>query len=122
MTTHTLGATAVIDAVIDAFIEAHPHGWKHDDWNALLAELSAAGMDTADGNRIGLELERARLRRVLETAEIRGLGPKRIEAIVEQYPTLWSLKCATPDDLTVIPILHPKLAQSVLKGVNSVSL
>ncbi len=82
------------------FVADHREGWSHGHWESLLHQLKRGGFDTARPDDIGLELERERVRVILEDAGIRGLGPKRREAVVEEFETLWDLKHASVDDLT----------------------
>jgi hypothetical protein len=73
---------------IQQFVEQNPDGWSDEDWVRFLAELGEAGLDTSDPDALGLELERARLLRRLQTANIKGLGPRRIATVAERYGTL----------------------------------
>ena len=71
-----------------AFVQTHPSGWNHHDWLALLAELTDAGVDTSDPDRIGAELEHERILAVLESVDLKGLGPKRRQALADHARTL----------------------------------
>lgn len=100
-----------------AFIEAHPDGWGHDDWLALLSELDGEGYDVGDPDAIGRELERERLAWELRRKKVPGLGPKRIDAIANRFGTLWSLRHAETEDIAEIKTIHGKLAEKVRAAV-----
>jgi len=95
------------------FVQAHPGGWNHHDWLALLAELTDAGMDTSDPDRIGAELEHERILAVLETVDVKGLGPKRREALADRFGRLMDLRGASPDEISELPSFHQGLAKAV---------
>jgi len=100
-------------ACLRDFVITHQHGWNHHEWLGLLAELTDAGFDTSDPDRIGMALERERVQQFLEDASVRGLGPKRRRAVAERFATVWSLRHASVEDLREIPVLHEKLAQEI---------
>jgi len=102
---------------MDAFIEAHPYGWGHDEWLGLLADLEEAGVDVSDVEAIGYELENQRLAWELQRLEVPGLGPKRIDAVVDRFGTFWSLKHAEVDDVAGIKTIPGKLAEKVVAAV-----
>jgi hypothetical protein len=103
---------------LTAFIEAHPEGWGHDQWLGLLADLGENGFDVSDPTAIGDELEKRRLAWELRRREIPGLGPKRIDAVVEHFGTLWRLRHATAHDFAEIKKSVPgKVAENVLAAV-----
>lgn len=83
-----------------SFVADHPEGWGHGHWEDLLHRLSEDGIDTAQPDQIGLELERERIRLVLEDSGIRGLGPKRREAVAERFGSLWHLRHASVEELS----------------------
>lgn len=95
------------------FVLTHQHGWNHHDWLGLLSELTDAGFDTSDPDHIGMALERERVRQLLEDAAVRGLGPKRREAVADRFATAWNLQHASVEDLREIPTLHEKLARDL---------
>lgn len=97
------------------FLEEHPDGWSHDDWLRLLFHLSESGYDTVDEDGIGLALERERLTRTLADLEVKGLGPRRIQAVVDHFDTLWNLKDAPPEAITEVPGV-PKTVARELAG------
>jgi len=83
-----------------SFVADHRDGWGHGHWESLLQHLKRGGFDTARPDDIGRELERERVRVILEGVGIRGLGPKRREAVVDEFGSLWDLKHASVDELT----------------------
>lgn len=103
---------------LNAFIEAHPEGWGHEQWLGLLTDLEANGFDVGDPPAIGQQLEKQRLAWDLGRREIPGLGPKRIEAVVEQFGTLWNLRHARVEDFAEIRRSVPgKVAENVVDAV-----
>ncbi len=46
-------------------------------------------------------------------AEVPGLGPKRVEALVERFETLWSARHAGVDELASVPGIPRSLAERV---------
>ena len=102
----------------NAFIESHPEGWGHDQWLGLLAELEEMGFDVSDPTAIGHEMESQRLAWELRRRGVPGLGPKRIDAVVEHFGTLWSLKHAEVEDFEGIKKSVPgKVAEKVVAAV-----
>jgi hypothetical protein len=97
---------------LEAFIENHPDGWDHTEWLALLAELRQAGVDR-EPDEIGWLLENERLAAALRGFGVRGLGPKRIDAVVQRFGSLWNLRQASPEAIADIDIIPSKLAGSV---------
>lgn len=103
---------------LNAFIEAHPEGWGHDQWLGLLADLEEKGFDVSDPTAIGYELEARRLAWELRRRGVPGLGPKRIDAVVEHFGTLWSLRHADVEDFADIKKSVPgKVAEKVVAAV-----
>ena len=102
---------------LEAFVGDHPEGWDHEGWLALLSDLEQAGADVSDPDEIGRALERARLASTLRSKKVQGLGPKRIEAVVERFGTLWNLNHATADEIAEIPTVPAALAQSVSQAL-----
>lgn len=94
-----------------AFAAARPSGWGHDDWLVFLDALKERGHDTSEPDAIGRQLERERLAVVV--AEVPGLGPKRVEALVERFETLWSARHAGVDELASVPGIPRSLAERV---------
>lgn len=102
---------------IHDFIQTHPDGWGHGDWLGLLAELESNGVDISDPDAIGAELERERLAWELRRRAVPGLGPKRIDAVVSRYGSLWSLRQAGAEDLASIRTIPGALAEQVVAAV-----
>lgn len=100
-----------------AFAQARPAGWGHDDWLSFLDVLRERGHDTSDPESIGLQLERERLAVVL--AEVQGLGPKRVEALVTRFDTLWSLRQASVDDVAAVQGIPRSLAERIVEHVRA---
>lgn len=101
-----------------AFVEAHPDGWGHDDWVALLKDLGEAGEDVSEPDTLGAELERTRLAWVLKQRSVPGLGPKRSEALVERFGTVWELEHASVDDVAQVPSITRSLAEKVVSAIH----
>jgi len=102
---------------LNAFVERHPDGWNHDQWLSLLADLGADGVDLADTAAIGEELEKLRLAATLRRCDVPGLGPKRIEAVVEKFGTLWSLRHAGVDEVAAIKTIPAGVAEKVVAAL-----
>lgn len=102
---------------VRVFLEAHADGWSHEDWLGFIHHLNHSGFDTTNEDGIGLALERARLDRTLMKLKIRGLGPKRIEAIGDRFGTLWNLRHAPSeaiDDVGGLPTAIASLLRDKL--------
>lgn len=95
------------------FIDGHGQGWSHHDWLGLLAELSDAGMDTSDPDAIGIALEQERVLAFLEGLNLKGLGPKRRDALVARFARLWDLQHASVDEIAELPSFHKGLAEAI---------
>lgn len=102
---------------LQAFVEAHPEGWGHGEWLNLLADLAAAGVDTSNADAIGLELEHERLAAELRRSSVQGLGPKRIEAVVGRFGTLYNLRQADADAVAEIKTIPGSIAERVVAAV-----
>jgi hypothetical protein len=102
---------------IQQFVEQNPGGWSDEDWVRFLAELGEAGLDTSDPDALGLELERARLLRRLQTANIKGLGPRRIATVAERYGTLWNVQRAEVEELRTLPGFNRQIAEALKSAV-----
>jgi hypothetical protein len=96
-----------------AFAAARPSGWNHDDWLAFLTDLSARGHDVSDHGAIGARLERERLAVALESIE--GLGPKRVQSLVDRFHTLWSIRHAQAPDVATVAGMTRPLAERVVQ-------
>jgi hypothetical protein len=97
------------------FASARPSGWGHDDWLAFLDTLKERGHDTSDAEGIGRQLERERLATVLSS--VPGLGPKRVEALVERFETLWSARHAGVEEVASVPGIPRALAERVAEAL-----
>jgi len=98
------------------FVQAHPEGWGHEDWNSLLDELRRRGFNVDDSDSIGLALEKERVRRRL--SEVTGLGPKRLDALTDRFPRLWDLENASVDELASIPTIPRSVAQTLHEALH----
>lgn len=104
-------------ARVREFVTHHPDGWSHDEWLGLLAELQDAGVDTQQHEAIGAALEHERLLAVLERASVKGLGPKRREAVAGRFGRLWDLKHASVEDIAALPSFHQGLAKALYQAL-----
>lgn len=98
---------------LNRFLDGHPQGWGHDEWLGLLHHLSEAGLGIQDESSIGLALERERLTRVLGNLEIKGLGPKRKEALVDRFGALWRLMEASAEEIAQVPGIPRPIANQI---------
>ncbi|HEY7766949.1 hypothetical protein [Longimicrobium sp.] len=85
-----------LQADLRAFAIARPGGWNHEDWLGFLDSLRQKGHDLSAPEEIGSRLERERLGVVL--SGIQGLGPKRVDALVERFHTLYSARHASVEE------------------------
>jgi hypothetical protein len=106
-----------LQADLRAFATARPGGWNHDDWVAFLSELGAAGHDVSDAEGIGSRLEQERLAVVL--GSVAGLGPKRVQSLVDRFHTLWSIRQAGADEVAAVPGMTRPLAQRVVDDLGT---
>jgi NAD-dependent DNA ligase len=109
--------TSSLDGVLRAFVKDHPEGWNHAAWKSLLAHLAATGISTDDAASIGTRLEELRLEITLESLGVKGLGPKRREAVVSTYGNLWHLRQAQVDELARLPAFNAKVAADLAKAL-----
>lgn len=100
-----------LQADLRAFAIARPGGWDHNDWQAFLGHLGERGHDTSDAAAIGSRLERERLAVVL--GGIQGLGPKRVDALVSRFETLWTLRHAGEGEIAAVPGMNRAVAAQV---------
>jgi len=105
---------AKLDSEIQAFVAEHPTGWSHADWEQLLAGLSARKVNVPDHDQLGVRLEAERLRHSLLASRVPGLGPKRVDAIVERFGSVQNLRSASPDDVARIPTIPRRMAEATL--------
>ncbi len=96
-----------------SFVAEHREGWSHGHWETLLRQLEDGGFDVAEADDIGLVLERERVLVFLEDAGIPGLGPKRREAVADQFGNLWRLKHASVEELAEQSRLPRNLAEQL---------
>jgi hypothetical protein len=85
-----------LQADLRAFATARPSGWNHEDWLGFLDALRQKGHDLSAPEEIGSRLERERLGVVL--SGIQGIGPKRVDALVNQFHTLYSARHASVEE------------------------
>jgi hypothetical protein len=102
---------ANLRADLREFVSARPKGWNHAEWLRLLDDLSGRGHDVSDASAVGMSLERERLAVHLEA--IPGMGPRRVEALVGRYHTLYSLRQAEASELAELPGMNRALAERV---------
>lgn len=100
-----------LQADLRAFALARPAGWGHEDWVGFLSELGTRGHDVSDTEGIGARLEQERLAVVL--GSVAGLGPKRVQSLVDRFHTLWSLRHAGVDEIAAVPGMTRSLANRV---------
>jgi len=99
-----------------AFVQAQPSGWGHEDWITFLDHLRERGHDTSDPEAVGLLLERERLAAMLE--RVQGMGPRRVQAVVDRYETAWSAHRAGVDELATLPGMNRSLAEKVRQSLH----
>lgn len=97
------------------FASARPEGWSHQDWLTFLDHLREKGHDTSNPDQIGLMLERERLAAAL--AQVEGMGPKRVDALVSRFDTLWSFRQASVEEVASVPGMNRALAERVKEAV-----
>jgi excinuclease UvrABC nuclease subunit len=97
------------------FATARPSGWSHEDWLEFLAYLRERGHDTSNADTIGLDLERERLAAVL--AGVPGLGPRRMQAVLDRFGSVWNLGRARIDEIASVPTIHRGLAEQIAQRV-----
>lgn len=100
------------------FVQDHPDGWDHQSWLSLLSDLEGEGVDVSNSEEIGRELEQTRLAVTLQEKNVSGLGPKRIQAVVDRFGTLWNLRHASVEEIADIPTIHASLADKVRDALN----
>ena len=104
-------------ADLRSFAVARPAGWGHDDWLSFLAHLGEQGHDVSDAEGIGARLERERLGVVLSA--VQGLGPKRVDALVERFHNLWTLRQASPGDVAAVAGMTRPLAERLAEDLRT---
>lgn len=86
-----------LEADLRAFAIARPGGWNHEDWLGFLDSLRQRGHQVSDAEEIGARLERERLSVVL--GGIQGIGPKKVDALVTRFHTLYSVRHSSVEEL-----------------------
>lgn len=109
------GQRSDLQGELRKFAADRPEGWNHDEWTDLLRGLNERGHNTSDPDSIGRSLEREKLSLVLE--RIPGLGPRRVEALLDRFGTLWSLRNADTDEIAALPSIPRGLAERVSNAV-----
>nr|WP_274635750.1 excinuclease ABC subunit UvrC [Microbacterium bovistercoris] len=68
-----------------------------------------------EAHRFAITHQRARRKRDITTvlAEVPGLGPARIRALLRHFGSVAALRTATPDEITQLPGIGPTLAEAV---------
>ena len=107
---------ANLRADLREFASARPEGWNHDDWVGFLDHLRGRGHDVSDSDEVGMSLERERLTVQLE--QVPGMGPRRVEALVGRFHTLYSLRQADVDSVAEVPGMNRALAERVRQQFN----
>jgi hypothetical protein len=102
-----------LKADLRAFAAGRPEGWGHDDWLAFLEHLAQRGHDTESAAEIGEALERERLAVVLEV--VQGMGPRRVDSVVNRFGSVWHLSQASVEDVCSLPSMPRSLAERVLE-------
>jgi hypothetical protein len=102
-------------ADLRAFAAARPEGWGHEDWLSFLDHLKTRGHETGDDAQIGALLERERLGVLLE--RIPGMGPRRVQAVVERFETAYSTARSDVDELAAVPGMNRALAEKVRQAL-----
>jgi hypothetical protein len=100
-----------------SFAVARPSGWDHDDWVAFLDHLSTQGHDISDTDGIGRRLEQERLGVVL--GGVQGLGPKRVQSLVDRFGSLWSVRHASVDDVAAVPGMTRPQAERLVEELRT---
>lgn len=97
------------------FAAGRPQGWSHDDWIGFLEDLKQRGHNVEDREAIGNLLERERLGLLLEN--VQGMGPQRVNSVLDRYGNLWRLKEASAEDVARETGLSRPLAEKVVEAV-----
>lgn len=98
------------------FASARPDGWGHDDWLRFLEDLQQRGHNINDRDQIGLMLERERLSLMLE--KVPGVGPRRVQNIVEKYGYVWRLREADADEISREAGVPRQIADKVVQAIS----
>jgi hypothetical protein len=106
-------SVATLQADLRAFAAGRPEGWSHEDWLAFLDHLKERGHETGNPEALGDALERERLAVILE--EVPGMGPRRVDSVVNRFGALWHLSQASVEDVSSLPSIPRALAERVLE-------
>ena len=104
--------------LLGTFLDDHPDGWQHGDWESLLAvlrrqELVAPGEE----DEVGRQLERENVSRILGKLRVPGLGPKRREAVADGFPRRFDLTTASVEALSRLPAMNRSVAEAVVAAL-----
>lgn len=99
------------------FAAARPQGWNHEDWQTFLGFLGERGHDTSNADAIGLALERERL--ALALSQVEGVGPRRLQALVDRFVTIWSLRNAEVEEIAATAKIRRDLAERIKASVSA---
>lgn len=108
---------SLLDKEIQAFVGQHPDGWGHGEWLSFLHRLHDHGIEVSDPDSVGLALEKERIRSTLRGFAVKGLGPKRVEAIADGFGTFHELRSADATGMAGRAGIPLKLAQEVMKNL-----
>jgi hypothetical protein len=102
------------------FVDCHPHGWDHTAWQELTNHLRDRNLlGTLDEEAVGRLLERTRVVSTLAGITVKGLGPKRREAIADAFGRLWELRAASPEELSALTALPRETAHGVIASLEA---
>jgi excinuclease UvrABC nuclease subunit len=48
---------------------------------------------------------------------VQGMGPRRVDAVVQRYDTLWSARRADVDEIATLPGMNRSLAEKVRQAM-----
>ncbi|MCA9737595.1 MAG: hypothetical protein KC645_08230 [Gemmatimonadetes bacterium] len=102
---------------VDGFLDRHPDGWDHHAWEGLLRDLHSNGVSVSDPADLGRQLEEERLRRWLARLELKGLGPRRADALSRTFGSVWALRQADTDAIATVPTIPRALAERICEAV-----
>lgn len=104
--------------ILRTFLQDHPDGWHHGDWERLLDTLRGQQLvEPGEEDAVGMELEREHVVRLLETLSVPGLGPKRRAAVVEAFPRRHDLKTASVEALSRLPSMNRSVAEALVDAM-----
>jgi hypothetical protein len=106
-----------MDLEIERFVKEHPQGWGHEDWLGFLHHLGETGQEVPDADSLGLALEKTRLRYTLQGLGVSGLGPKRMEAVCDAFPSLYHFCSSAPEEVAERAGIPRSMADSLLRAL-----